>query len=53
MTNPNTGEHMKKLFVLAVVAAAVALGAALVHADGGCCAGKSQSSAKSGCCNDM
>jgi len=44
---------MKKLFVLAVVAAAVALGAALVHADGGCCAGKSQSSAKSGCCNDM
>ena len=44
---------MKKLFVLAVaVAAVVALGAASVYADGGCCASKSKSSAKGGCCSD-
>ncbi|MGA2140411.1 MAG: hypothetical protein ABSH14_16255 [Verrucomicrobiia bacterium] len=42
---------MRKLFVLAVVAV-VALGAASVYADGGCCAGKSKSSAKGGCCSD-
>jgi Spy/CpxP family protein refolding chaperone len=33
--------------------AVVALGAASVYADGGCCAGKSQSSAKGGCSGDM
>jgi Spy/CpxP family protein refolding chaperone len=41
---------MKKLFVLAV-AAAVAVGAAAVYADSGCCAGMSKSSAKGNCCS--
>jgi len=43
---------MKKIFVLAVMAA-VALGGASVYADGGCCASKSKSSANGGCCSDM
>ena len=42
---------MKKVFVLAVMAA-VALGAASVYADGGCCASKSKSSANGSCCSD-
>jgi len=41
---------MRKFLALAV-AAVVALGAASVYADGGCCAGMSKSSAQSGCCN--
>ncbi|HUJ08719.1 MAG TPA: hypothetical protein VL171_01715 [Verrucomicrobiae bacterium] len=43
---------MKRLWSLAVVAA-VALGAASVYADGGCCAGMSKSSKMGAACTDM
>jgi len=43
---------MRKFIAVAVVAV-VALSAAAVYAGDGCCAGKSKSSAKGGCCSDM
>ena len=43
---------MKRLYMFVVVAA-LALGAASVYADGGCCAGMSKSSKMSASCGDM
>ena len=43
---------MRRFLALAV-AAVVVMGGTAVYAGDGCCAGKSKSSAKGGCCNDM